>query len=56
VIITKARATLIKDYPVALYEGETVTDLNKPGNPKVFAKPLTVELLSEHQNFFKAAQ
>jgi iron(III) transport system substrate-binding protein len=56
VIVTKARATLIKDYPVALYEGETVTELNKPGNPKVFAKPLTVELLSEHQNFFKSAQ
>lgn len=56
VIVTKARSALIKDYPVALYPGETVTDLNKPGNPKVFAKPLTVELLSEHQNFFKAAQ
>ncbi len=56
VIITKARASLIKDYPVALYAGETVTELNKPGNPKVFPKPLTVELLSEHQNFFKAAQ
>ena len=56
VIIGKARASLIKDYPVALYQGETVTDLNKPGNPKLFAKPLTVELLAEHQNFFKAAQ
>lgn len=56
VIVTKARADLIKFYPVALYQGETVSDANKPGNPKIFAKPLTVELLEEHQNFFKAAQ
>ena len=56
VIVTKARTALIKDYPVALYQGETVTELNRPGNPKTFAKPLTVELLAEHQKFFKAAQ
>lgn len=56
VIITKARPDLIKDYPVALYQGETVTDLNKPSNPKVFAQPLTVELLEKHQEFFKAAK
>lgn len=56
VIVSKARPELIKFYPVALYQGETVSDANKPGNPKVFAKPLTVELLEEHQNFFKAAQ
>lgn len=55
-IITKTRSSLIKDYPVPLYQGETVADLNKAGNPKVFAKPLTVELLAEHQNFFKSAQ
>lgn len=56
VIINKARPELIKNYPVALYEGEIVGDLNKPGNPKIFAKPLTVELLAEHQEFFKAAK
>ncbi|HWR41063.1 MAG TPA: extracellular solute-binding protein [Patescibacteria group bacterium] len=56
VIVIKARAALIKDYPVALYPGEVVADVNKAGNPKVFAKPLTVELLAEHQNFFKSAQ
>ncbi len=55
VIISKARTDLLKDYPVVLYQGETVTDANKPGNPKVFSKPLTVELLTEHQNFVKAA-
>lgn len=56
VIITQARAALIKDYPVALYQGETVTEVNKPGNPKTFEKPLTVELLEEHQSFYKSAQ
>lgn len=56
VIVAKARPELIKFYPVALYEGEAVSDANKPGNPKTFDKPLTVELLEEHQNFFKAAQ
>ncbi|HWR05393.1 extracellular solute-binding protein [Sporomusa sp.] len=56
VIITKARPELIKFYPVALYQSETIGESNKPGNPKVYAKPLTVELLEEHQNFFKAAQ
>ena len=56
VIIEKARPDLIKIYPVALYQGETVTDLNKAGNPKVFVKPLTVELLAAHQDFFKAAK
>ena len=56
VIIGKARAELLTFYPVALYAGETVSDVNKPGKPKVFAKPLTVELLDEHQKFFKAVQ
>ena len=52
----RTKNELIKNYPVALYEGEIVGDLNKPGNPKIFAKPLTVELLAEHQEFFKAAK
>jgi len=56
VIIEKARPELIKNYPVALYQGEVVTDLNKAGNPKTFAQPLTVELLQTHQDFFKAAK
>ncbi|WP_246599446.1 extracellular solute-binding protein [Clostridium lacusfryxellense] len=56
VIVTKARPELIKNYPVALYEGETIDDLNKPENSKKFEKPLTVELLKEHQEFFKASK
>ncbi|EIW18901.1 MULTISPECIES: extracellular solute-binding protein [Pelosinus] len=56
IIIEKARPELIKDYPVALYQGEVVTDVNKAGNLKNFEKPLTVELLEAHQEFFKAAK
>jgi len=56
VIIEKGRPELIKNYPVALYQGESITDLNKAGNPKTFAQPLTVELLAAHQEFFKAAK
>lgn len=52
VILKDARKELIDYYPVALYEGETVEAINKPANPKQFSKPLTVELLKEHQDFF----
>lgn len=56
VIATKARPELIKYYPVALYEGETVNDMNSPTNPKKFETTLTVELLQKHQEFFKTAK
>ncbi|MDR2007273.1 MAG: extracellular solute-binding protein [Acidaminococcales bacterium] len=55
VIVEKARPELLKLYPVALYEGEKVDDANKVGNPKELKEPLTVELLTKHQEFFKAA-
>ncbi|MBA4508035.1 extracellular solute-binding protein [Clostridium sporogenes] len=56
VIVTNARQELIKNYPVSLYEGESVTDLNKPAFSKKFNEPLTVELLQKHQEFFKSAK
>jgi iron(III) transport system substrate-binding protein len=56
IIITKARANLIKTYPVALYKGETISGLNKPSNPKIFSQPLTVELLQQHEAFFNSAK
>lgn len=56
VIVTKARPELIKFYPLALYEGETVDDENKPQNSKKFNQPLTVDLLEKHQEFFKDAK
>lgn len=56
VIATKARPELIKNYPVALYEGETVGEVNKPAYSKQFKEPLTVNLLEKHQEFFKSAK
>ena len=48
-IVEKARPGLLDIYPVALYEGETVDDANKLGNPKVYKEKLTVDLLEQHQ-------
>lgn len=48
-IIEKGRAKLLESYPIPLYEGETVADTEKSGNPKKFAEPLTVDLLKKHQ-------
>lgn len=56
VIIKEARKDLIVNYPVALYEGETVSEENKASNSKQFSEPLTVKLLEEHQEFFKKAK
>lgn len=56
VIIKEARKNLIKNYPVALYQGEEVSEENKPSNPKKFKKTLTVDILKEHQEFFNNAK
>jgi iron(III) transport system substrate-binding protein len=56
VIIEDGREALIESYPVALYEGETVSESNKPAHSKTFSEPLTVDLLKEHQEFFKSAK
>ena len=48
-IIEKGRAKLLESYPIPLYDGETVADLEKSGNPKKFSEPLTVDLLKKHQ-------
>jgi len=56
VIVTDARSDLITYYPVALYEGETVADVNKPAHSAVYSEPLTVELLEAHQDYFKSAK
>ncbi|WP_339317154.1 extracellular solute-binding protein [Paenibacillus sp. FSL R10-2734] len=55
-IIKDARKDLITNYPVALYKDETVSDIHKPAHSMNFAKPLTVELLEQHQQFFKDAK
>lgn len=55
IIIKHGRAELLKFYPVALYEGETVSAENKPANPQIYKEPLTVELLQKHQKMVKDA-
>ena len=56
VIISDAREELLTYYPVALYEGETVDEMNKPAHSMKFDQPLTVELLEQHQEFFNSAK
>lgn len=55
IITENARKELLTHYPVALYDGETVMDVNKPAHAMQFEHPLTVELLQQHQEFFKSA-
>lgn len=55
-IIENGRADLITDYPVVLYEGETIDEENRATNPKQFAEPLTTELLKKHQLLSESAK
>lgn len=55
-IVKNARKDLVTNYPVALYQGETVSSINKPAHAKKFDQPLTVELLEQHQQFFNSAK
>lgn len=56
VIADKARPALLKQYPVALYKGETVAKEHEPKHATKWETPLTVDLLEQHQAFFKSAQ
>jgi iron(III) transport system permease protein len=55
-IVKNARKDLVTNYPVALYQGETVSSINQPAHAKKFDQPLTVELLEQHQQFFNSAK
>ncbi|MBT1179541.1 extracellular solute-binding protein [Bifidobacterium vespertilionis] len=55
VIIDKGRAELLQTYPTPLYQGEKAAS-NASKNPKNFPKPLTVDLLQEHQDFSSACK
>ena len=52
-IIKNARTELLQNYPVALYDGETVDEELKPKNPQTFPEKLTTELLVKHQKLVK---
>lgn len=55
-MIEKGRPVLIKDYPVAIYEGETVAEENKVPNSKEFGEHLTAELLAKHREISESAK
>ncbi len=55
-IILEARKDIIKDYPVVLYEGESVDEENRASNSKTFALPLTTELLKQHQEISESCK
>lgn len=48
-IIKNGRQQLLESYPIPLYEGESVDEAEKSGNPKKFSEKLTVDLLKKHQ-------
>lgn len=50
-IIENGREYLIQTYPNAIYEGEKTDNKNHSKYPKVFAEPLTAELLEKHIEF-----
>ena len=55
-IIEKGRADIIKDYPVVLYEGESVDEENRAAKTMIFEEPLTTELLKKHQALSESAK
>ncbi|WP_301860810.1 extracellular solute-binding protein [uncultured Megasphaera sp.] len=52
-IVKNSRQELLKFYPMALYEGETVDKAFEPAYPKQFKEKLTVDLLKKHQQLIK---
>ena len=55
-IIENSRKDIIKDYPVVLYEGESVEEENRATNSRVFSQPLTTELLKAHQQLSESVK
>ena len=55
-IIENGRESLMEYYPVPLYEGETADGSAISANSKVFAEPLTVELLEKHRALSEACK
>ena len=55
-IIKNGREELLKSYPIRLYEGESVPETEKSGNPKTFPEKLTVDLLKKHQELSESCK
>lgn len=55
-IIKNGREELLKSYPISLYEGESVPETEKSGNPKTFPEKLTVDLLKKHQELSESCK
>lgn len=55
-IITYGRKELLETYPIALYEQESVADDQKSRYPSIYSKPLTLELLKQHQAMVTSIQ
>lgn len=55
-IIENGREALMEYYPVPLYEGETADNTAISENSRIFAEPLTVELLEEHRVISEACK
>ena len=55
-IIKNGREELPKSYPIPLYEGESVPETEKSGNPKTFPEKLTVDLLKKHQELSESCK
>ena len=55
-IIKNGREELLKSYPIPWYEGESVPETEKSGNPKTFPEKLTVDLLKKHQELSESCK
>lgn len=55
-IIKNGREELLKSYPIPLYEGESVPETEKSGNPKTFPEKLIVDLLKKHQELSESCK
>ena len=55
-IIKNGREELLKSYPIPLYEGESVPETEKSGNPNTFPETLTVDLLKKHQELSESCK
>ena len=55
-IIKNGREELLKSYPIPLYEGESVPETEKSGNPKTFPEKLTVDLLKKHKELSESCK